>query len=72
MLEAALPIRALPVRDIAGLLHVEVVFRFAFQHGVVVLHPALVALDGRCDMLGALVKRRDTVTPAKLLRRVVG
>lgn len=72
VLEATLPILALAVRDLASLLHVEVVFRFAFHHGVVVLHSTLVALKGSCHMLCPLVMSCDAVTLAKLISRVVG
>ena len=37
-----------------------------------VLHPALVALDGCCHMLGALIVDCDAVALAELLGRIVG
>ena len=72
VIEAPLPILALALRDFAGALHVEVVFRLALQHGVVVLYAALVAIDGRCHLLGTLIVDRDVVTLAELLRGIVG
>jgi len=72
VIKAPLPVVALAVRDFTGALHVEVVFCLALEHGVMVLHPALVALDGCCHMLGALIVDCDAVALAELLGRIVG
>ena len=71
MFEAPLPVVALAVRDFTGAFHVEIVFGLALEHGVMALHPALVALDGRGHMLGALIAVRDAVTLAELFGCVV-
>ena len=72
VIEAPLPAVAPTVRDFTGSLHVEAVFRLALEHGVMVMDPALVALDVRRNILGTLIVGRDAVTFAELLCRVFG
>ena len=70
MVEVSLPVLPLAVYDLTSSLHEEVIFRLALDHGVAVLHAALLAFDGRCDMLCVFVVGRNAVTLAELLRRV--
>ena len=72
MLEAALLVLALSIRDLGSLPNVEIVFCLALQHGVMVLHPALVTHNGSCHMLCTLLVSRNAVTLVELLDRVVG
>lgn len=62
VVEAPLPVLTLAVCDLTSLLHVEIVFRLALEHGVLVLHAAIVALDGRRDMLGTSIVGRNAET----------